>query len=153
MEPVNHCPHCGAAVDVNASVCPECRQELVKRKYCPHCGERIDADCIICPKCGKQAGELPQDKQINIVNNNNSSASAAASASVGVRTAVLGKYCNKWTAFFLCLFLGYFGAHKFYEGRIGMGILYLLTIGLFGIGWIVDIILILMKPNPYFVAR
>ena len=24
MEPVNHCPHCGAAVDVNASVCPEC---------------------------------------------------------------------------------------------------------------------------------
>ena len=76
MEPVNHCPHCGAAVDVNASVCPECGQELVKRKYCPHCGERIDADCIICPKCGKQAGELPQDKQINIVNNNNSSASA-----------------------------------------------------------------------------
>lgn len=68
MEPVNHCPHCGAAVDVNASVCPECGQELVKRKYCPHCGERIDADCIICPKCGKQAGELPQDKQINIVN-------------------------------------------------------------------------------------
>ena len=95
MEPVNHCPHCGAAVDVNASVCPECGQELVKRKYCPHCGERIDADCIICPKCGKQAGELPQDKQINIVNNNNSSASAAASASVGVRTAVRGKYCNK----------------------------------------------------------
>lgn len=34
-----------------------------------------------------------------------------------------------------------------------MGILYLLTIGLFGIGWIVDIILILMKSNPYFVAR
>lgn len=100
-----------------------------------------------------QFRELPQDKQINIVNNNNSSASAAASASVGVRTAVRGKYCNKWTAFFLCLFLGYFGAHKFYEGRVGMGILYLLTIGLFGIGWIVDIILILMKPNPYFVEK
>ena len=65
----------------------------------------------------------------------------------------MGKPKNKWIAFFLCLFLGYFGAHKFYEGRIGMGILYLLTIGLFGIGWIVDIILILMKPNPYFVAR
>lgn len=106
MEPVNHCPHCGAAVDVNASVCPECGQELVKRKYCPHCGERIDADCIICPKCGKQAGELPQDKQINIVNNNNSSASASASASVGIRTAVHGKYCNKWTAFSCACSLG-----------------------------------------------
>ena len=63
MEPVNHCPHCGAAVDVNASVCPECGQELVKRKYCPHCGERIDADCIICPKCGKavRVGHVEKD--------------------------------------------------------------------------------------------
>lgn len=25
---------------------------------------------------------------------------------------------NKWVAFFLCLFLGYLGVHKFYEGRI-----------------------------------
>ena len=32
-----------------------------------------------------------------------------------------------------------------------MGILYLLTCGLFGIGWIVDIIIILTKPNPYYV--
>ena len=43
------------------------------------------------------------------------------------------------------------GAHKFYEGKVGMGILYLLTCGLFGIGWIVDIIIILTKPNTYYV--
>ena len=54
-------------------------------------------------------------------------------------------------AFFLCLFLGYLGAHKFYEGKVGMGILYLFTLGLCGIGWIVDCILILLKPNPYYV--
>ena len=147
MESVNHCPNCGAAVDVNSSVCPNCGQELVKRKYCPHCGERIDADCIVCPKCGKQAGEMPQDKQINIINNN--SASASAHSEAGIR----GRLCNKWVSFFLCLFLGYFGAHKFYEGRIGMGILYLFTFGLFGIGWIVDIFIILTKPNPYFAQK
>ncbi|MEG0978120.1 MAG: NINE protein [Bacilli bacterium] len=40
----------------------------------------------------------------------------------------------------LCWFLGVFGAHKFYEGKIGMGILYIFTLGLFGIGCIVDFI-------------
>ena len=58
---------------------------------------------------------------------------------------------NKWVAFLLCLFLGYFGAHKFYEGRIGMGILYLFTFGLFGIRWLIDLIILLTKPNPYYV--
>ena len=51
---------------------------------------------------------------------------------------------NKWVAFILCFFLGYLGIHYFYVGKIGMGILYLLTGGLFGIGWIVDIIRILV---------
>lgn len=52
---------------------------------------------------------------------------------------------NKWIKLILCLFLGCFGAHKFYEGKKGMGILYLLTCGLFGIGWFVDLILILIE--------
>lgn len=56
---------------------------------------------------------------------------------------------NKWVAFFLCLFLGVFGAHKFYEGKTKMGVLYLFTLGLFGIGWLVDLIMILTKPNMY----
>ncbi len=50
---------------------------------------------------------------------------------------------NRWVAFALCLFLGIFGAHYFYTGRIGMGILYLFTGGLVGIGWIIDMIRIL----------
>jgi hypothetical protein len=45
-------------------------------------------------------------------------------------------------ALLLCLFLGSFGAHRFYVGKIGTGILMLLTLGGFGIWVIVDIVLI-----------
>ncbi|MEE1018622.1 MAG: TM2 domain-containing protein [Acutalibacteraceae bacterium] len=57
---------------------------------------------------------------------------------------------SKWVSFFLCLFFGVFGAHKFYEGRILMGILYIFTGGLVGIGVIIDLIILLFKPNPYY---
>ncbi len=58
---------------------------------------------------------------------------------------------DKWMAFALCFFLGYLGIHKFYEGRIAMGIIYIFTVGFWGIGCLVDLILILCKPNPYYV--
>ena len=57
---------------------------------------------------------------------------------------------NKWVSFFICLFLGVLGIHKFYEGKVIFGIVYLLTGGIFGIGVIVDLILLLFKPNPYY---
>ena len=48
----------------------------------------------------------------------------------------------------LCLLLGIFGAHKFYERRYGMGLLYLFTYGLFGIGIVVDLLrLIFGRPR------
>lgn len=57
---------------------------------------------------------------------------------------------SKWISFFLCLFLGVFGAHKFYEGRILLGIVYVCTGGLCGIGIIIDLIILFFKPNPYY---
>jgi restriction system protein len=50
---------------------------------------------------------------------------------------------SKKTALLLCIFLGFLGAHQFYVGRIGKGILYLFTAGLFVFGWIIDIFKIL----------
>ncbi len=57
---------------------------------------------------------------------------------------------SKWVAFFLCLFFGVLGIHKFYEGRVLLGIVYLLTLGLCGVGVIIDLVILLFKPNPYF---
>lgn len=121
------------------------------KKYCKHCGAKIDAQCVVCPSCGKQVEELKSQQvpayqppiTINNVNQN-------TNTNTNVVHVVGGRAINKWVAFFLCLFLGFLGAHKFYEGRTGMGILYLLTMGLFGIGWLIDTIVILFKPNPYY---
>lgn len=142
------CPECGQQISESATSCPKCGHHFGKKKFCNHCGNQIDADCVVCPKCGKQTGSIKTSDQPQniIINNSASSSSSAVNNGFPYR-----KMCNKWTSFFLCLFLGFLGAHKFYEGKTGMGILYIFTCGLFGIGWIVDIIAILLKPNPYYV--
>ena len=116
------------------------------QKYCKHCGKLIDKECVICPHCGKQVEQLSQGQPNIVIQNTNTNTNTNINAA-GRR----GKRCSKWTAFFLCLFLGFLGAHKFYEGKTGQGILYLLTFGLAGIGWIIDIIAILLKSDPYYV--
>lgn len=50
---------------------------------------------------------------------------------------------NKIVALLLCLFLGGIGIHRFYVGKIGTGILWLVTGGCFGIGALIDFIMIL----------
>ena len=50
---------------------------------------------------------------------------------------------SRLVATLLCFFLGGLGIHRFYVGKVGTGILYIFTGGLFGIGALVDFILIL----------
>jgi TM2 domain-containing membrane protein YozV len=46
---------------------------------------------------------------------------------------------SKGTAYLLWFFLGTFGIHKFYLEKFAIGIIYMLTGGLFLIGWIYDL--------------
>lgn len=47
-------------------------------------------------------------------------------------------------AFLLCFFLGWTGAHRYYVGKIGTGILMLFTGGVFGVLWLIDFIMIIV---------
>jgi TM2 domain-containing membrane protein YozV len=72
--------------------------------FCYECGAQISDQASACPKCGAPAkGPRPQT-------------SAAPVAPSGK---------NKTTAGILALLLGGFGVHKFYLGKVGMGLLYL----------------------------
>jgi TM2 domain-containing membrane protein YozV len=49
---------------------------------------------------------------------------------------------SRLAALLLCYFVGVFGVHRFYVGKIGTGILWLFTLGFLGIGALVDLIII-----------
>ncbi len=107
---------------------------------CPVCGAPMENG--VCSYCGYKEStpvqtNAPQQNvqsqpQI-IINNQNI-------VNNGIVVGVSRK--SKTVALLLCIFLGCWGGHRFYTGKVWTGILYLCTGGLFGIGWIVDIILI-----------
>jgi hypothetical protein len=54
-----------------------------------------------------------------------------------------------WVAYVLWFFCGLWGIHKFYLGKIGMGILYILTCGFFFIGWFIDLFTLPSQVERY----
>lgn len=60
---------------------------------------------------------------------------------------------SKTTAVLLAFFLGGLGIHRFYLKETGMGILYLLTAGLLGIGTLIDFIRLLVMKEDDFNAK
>lgn len=115
--------------------------------YCAYCKAHILNRNQKCPNCGSTAF-LTDDEP------------AAADPQVEYRTVYVEKpvyqtvYVEKqavktvsdknWgVALVLCLLFGYLGFHRFYVGKIGSGIAFLITCGWCGIGWLIDLIMIL----------
>lgn len=87
-----------------------------QEKYCFNCGTSIDSRAAVCPKCGVPQPDAAQNKPFN----------------------------TQWLAvLLLCWILGVFGVHRFYLGRVGSGILMLITIGGLGIWYLVDLIMVI----------
>ena len=86
-------------------------------KYCAQCGAQLVDEAVVCPKCGCAVAPT---KTVD------------PNASPKSRLITL----------LLCIFVGGLGIHRFYVGKIGTGVLWLLTAGCFGIGALVDLIMI-----------
>lgn len=122
-------------------------QPEIRTKFCKHCGGTIPEDTVLCTLCGRQVDAVANANgasQPQIVINN-------ANTNTNVSNGQGGRAKSKWAALLPCFFFGAIGAHKFYEGKIGMGILYFFTGGLFLIGVIVDFTRLLFRSNPYYV--
>ena len=121
-------------------------------KFCKFCGSRIPMNAVVCTACGCQVEPLQGVNQgvptQIIINNTNTNTGSSANTN---RVVYLGIPKRKWVAFALCLCFGIFGAHRFYEGKVGTGLLYLCTLGLAAVGVVVDLIIILTKTDPYYV--
>lgn len=119
----------------------------IKTKFCKYCGEKIPEDAVICNKCGRQVEQLASQNPNIVINNTNTNTNS--NINNNLNGYAYRKPKNKWIALLLCIFT--VCGHKFYEEKIGIGILYLFTLGLFGIGWAIDIIVLLFKPTTYYV--
>lgn len=86
---------------------------------CRHCDTMISAIAEICPHCGVR--QLPAD--------------------VGQPLDASDKRIVP--AVLLCLLLGVFGAHRFYVGKTGTGLLQLFTLGGLGLWMLYDLVLII----------
>ncbi|MCL1994779.1 MAG: TM2 domain-containing protein [Defluviitaleaceae bacterium] len=116
----------GACVECKNLFCRECLVEFDDKYYCKdHALEKIK----LCTQ--NDNGETVAKKKYNESKRNKKNKK---------------KHKNfdfRWLiSLVLCILWGYLGIHRFYLGRWGTGFLWLFTGGLFGIGYIVDIILI-----------
>jgi len=120
-------------------ICPQCgTQNQDAAQFCAQCSYNITNVPLTAPPAYQQAPppypqppyQQPYPQPPMNVNN------------IYMNNPVSDK--NKWVAFVLAFFLGWLGIHRFYVGKIGTGILWFFTGGVFGIGWLIDWIMILV---------
>jgi hypothetical protein len=124
----------GACVYCGKLFCSDCLVETNGKMYC-----KADIGNVL--KEAKDEAAAYKTSAPNVIINNTNTNTNQNTNTVGGANY---PYKSKLAAALLCFFLGGLGIHRFYVGKTGTGILWLLTAGLFGIGWLIDFIVILI---------
>ncbi len=150
------CPNCGA--EVNGKFCEFCGTKMpeeattlniVNNYYGNTSGNAVQQpSSAFCPQCGgnsisfqrESSGTRGYHKTVGMCKTCGYTWVTAQDQPTFTGYISTTSPHNKGVALILCIFFGVLGGHYFYVGRAGMGILYLFTAGLFGIGWIIDIV-------------
>ena len=92
--------------------------------YCRNCGAEVNDNAVVCVKCGCIL--LPAND-------------------VKAKVIIQERSPKDWiTTLLLCFFVGALGVHRFYVGKVGTGVVQLLTLGGCGIWTLIDFILIIV---------
>lgn len=97
---------------------------------------------------GAQFGSAPVVN--NYYYNNSNNVNNVGSGNTYANVNMNGKVKDKYISIFLCALFGVLGVHRFYEGKIASGILWACTGGLFGFGWIIDLLILIFKKGRYY---
>ncbi len=131
------CQKCGTQFPDGTARCPGCGSKISKTAatICEYCGSPVYRGTRNCEACG---APLP----VVFVPEPKPEVQTVQKVYVQVPAPNVSDR-NRWIALLLAIFLGGFGVHRFYAGKIGTGILWLFTGGCFGIGWFIDCLCIL----------
>ena len=124
--------------------------------YCANCGSKISEKSRFCEFCGTEMyrlGSRPGQSNSSQASSSNPSTSSthhySSTVEIKVKQPNYERYGHsispksRTIVLILWILLGALGVHYFYAGRIGMGLLWLITGGFFGIGLVIDLIVIL----------
>ncbi len=118
--------------------------------YCPSCGIELKANSKFCEYCGTEqsVSESSESSRTTYERKKIEVSVASTPHTHSQYTYTRQRDANispksRLAVLILWLLVGVLGIHYFYVGRIGMGILWLITGGFFGIGLVIDLILIL----------
>ena len=121
------CKRCGKQISKDFKLCPYCGEKVEEEILeipCQFCGKTIKSDFKVCPYCENNLNSKKEN--YNDYNNHNTENRAVSYSNNYEVSSKSGIAC-----LLLWFFLGSFGVHRFYAGKIGSGFIMLILFVIF----------------------